>query len=145
MEAPSAGNADGYTHWYASLWLHHECGNPSESTSLWWRCKRSNQWKSEIRIHLSHTALASMVIPSGGGGGGVILMHIFGVWEEAGIPLETRVRGRTCCLYPERPLATGDSKLDPSCCTVTDRPIKTCAIQLELHYCVNYQMWIEKV
>lgn len=65
-------------------------------------------------------------------GGEVILLHIFGLWEEAGVPIENRATGRTCCRYPERPLPMGDSKLEPSCYTVTDLTIKTCAVQLDL-------------
>lgn len=66
-----------------------------------------------------------MVIPgdSGAGGGGVIPMHIFGLWDEARVPI-------TGCRDSEKPLATGDSKLQPSCYTVTSLPIKTYAVQL---------------
>lgn len=76
--------------------------------------------KSKMHIHLSSTALASMVLAADGVCGGVILMHIFGRWEGgAGLPIETRVRGTTCCRYPDRPQGTGDSNLKPSFYTVT--------------------------
>lgn len=89
MEVPSAiGSTDVYTHWCASLWPRHERGNPSESATLWWRCK----W-SKIHIHLSYTALASMVIPDGGDGGGVILMHIFGCGRKPASPQRTGSQG----------------------------------------------------
>lgn len=73
-----------------------------------------------MHIHLSSAALASMVLADDGASGGVILVHIFERWEGvAGVPIETRVRGTTCCRYPDRPQGTGDSNLKPSFYTVT--------------------------
>lgn len=115
---------------HVSLWSRHERANPSESATLWWRCKWSNRWKSRIRKHLSYTALASVVIPGGGGGGGgVLLMHIFGLWEESG-PHREQDHRENMLLLSERPQTTGGSKLEPSCYNVTDLPTKTCAVQL---------------